>query len=56
MLFIESMARQKTSIGLRPETKELVRSQKRGGETYDELLRKMAYQYDPDAVLEEVEP
>jgi len=30
-------------------TRNLVRGLKRGGETYDELLRHMADQYDPDA-------
>lgn len=30
------------------ETRELVRGLKRGGETYDELLRRMADQHDPD--------
>jgi len=29
------------------ETLTTVRSLKRGGETYDDLLRKMAEQYDP---------
>lgn len=29
------------------DTLDLVKSQKRGGETYDELLQKMAKQYDP---------
>lgn len=29
------------------ETRELVKAQKRGGESYDDLLRKMAEQYDP---------
>lgn len=30
------------------ETRELVRSCKRGGESYDTLLRKMVKQYDPE--------
>ena len=30
------------------ETKKLVRRQKQGGETYDELLRRMVQEYDPD--------
>lgn len=30
-------------------TRDLVRGLKRGGETYDVLLQKMADQYDPDA-------
>lgn len=29
------------------ETRERVKNLKRGGETYDDLLRKMADQYDP---------
>jgi hypothetical protein len=31
------------------ETRKRLKSQKRGGETYDVLLRKMVVQYDPDA-------
>lgn len=31
------------------ETRRLVKQQKRGGENYDSVLRKMAAQYDPDA-------
>ena len=34
------------------ETRELVREQKRGGETYDDVLRKMVAQYDPEDVRE----
>jgi len=30
------------------ETRNLVRSQKRGGENYDSVLRKMVQQYDPE--------
>lgn len=30
------------------ETRELVASEKRGGETYDSVLRKMVQQYDPE--------
>lgn len=35
------------TITVSPDTRDLVRSQKRGGETYDSLLRKMVAQYDP---------
>ena len=35
-------------IAVSTDTRDLVRSQKRAGETYDKLLRKMADQYDPD--------
>ena len=31
------------------ETRELVKSQKRAGERYEDLLRKMVAQYDPEA-------
>lgn len=31
------------------DTRDHVRGLKRGGETFDELLRHMAAQYDPDA-------
>ncbi|QAU12832.1 hypothetical protein EKH57_08885 [Halorubrum sp. BOL3-1] len=36
-------------IAIDSETREQLRDQKRGGETYDRLLRKMIRQYDPDA-------
>jgi hypothetical protein len=35
-------------IAVSAETRDLVKAQKRGGETYDELLRKMAKEYDPE--------
>lgn len=34
-------------IAVSTRTRDLVRSQKRAGETYDQLLRKMADQYEP---------
>jgi len=37
------------SIPAKPETKDHVTSLKRGGESYDELLRKMADAYEPDS-------
>jgi hypothetical protein len=36
------------NIKIRPKTRDRVKSQKRGGESYDELLQKMVEQYDPD--------
>jgi glucan phosphoethanolaminetransferase (alkaline phosphatase superfamily) len=42
------MSRNKTSrIPCSAETRESVKAQKRGGESYDELLQKMTKQYDP---------
>jgi hypothetical protein len=40
-------------IAVSTETRDLIRSLKRGGETYDQLLRKMIDQYDlePNADL-----
>lgn len=38
----------KTSIPISSDTLEFARSRKRGGETWDALLRKMAEQYDPE--------
>lgn len=35
-------------IPVSKKTQKLVKAQKRGGETYDELLRQMVKQYDPD--------
>ena len=37
-----------TAIPVKPDTRDRVRSLKRGGEDYDTLLRKMADQYNPD--------
>lgn len=34
------------------ETRELVAAQKRGGENYDSVLRKMAKQYNPEEAAE----
>jgi len=39
----------KSTIPCSARTREIIRSKKRGGETYDELLRKMVRQYDPDS-------
>ena len=36
-------------IAIAEETRDQLRNQKRGGETYDQLFRKMLEQYDPDA-------
>lgn len=36
-----------TRIPVTNATRELVKEQKRGGETYDDLLRRMVDQYDP---------
>ena len=37
------------------DTRKLVKQQKRAGENYDSVLRKMAAQYDPDAAAQETE-
>ena len=42
------MTAAQTTIGVCRETKELVRQQLRGGETYDELVARMARQYEPE--------
>lgn len=34
------------------QTRQLVKAKKRGGESYDELLRKMTRQYDPSESIE----
>ncbi len=36
-----------TRIPVSKETRDLVKSYKRGGETYDALIRQMVAQYDP---------
>ena len=38
-------------IAISTMTRDLIRSQKRAGETYDQLLQKMADQYNPDEAL-----
>lgn len=49
--------RDESRIDCSVEARELVKSQKRGGESYDEVLRKMVKQYDPVAPEEsDVEP
>lgn len=40
---------EKTKLPCSTETRELLKELKRGGECYDELLRKMVEQYDPTA-------
>jgi predicted CopG family antitoxin len=42
------MAQSETTIGVSNETYELVKSCKRGGESFDTLLRKMAKDYEPE--------
>lgn len=44
----EVTARTDSRIPCSTETRELVKAQKRGGESYDALLQKMVDQYDPE--------
>jgi len=37
------------------DTRRLIKSQKRGGENYDTVLRKMVEQYDPEKAAETAE-
>jgi len=37
-----------SSIPVSREVRQLIKSQKRGGESYDSLLKKMVNQYDPE--------
>jgi len=46
------MSKYDSRIPCTTETRERLKSLKRGGEAYDELLNKMADQYDPDGVDE----
>lgn len=39
--------RSSTRLPVSPATRDLVKAQKRQGETYDHLLREMVDQYDP---------
>lgn len=49
---IEGGEGDRTKLLVSKETQELVKSQKRGGESYDTLSRKMLLQYDPDEAHE----
>jgi len=42
-------AQEYTSVPCRETTRDLIRSLKRGGESYDRLLQKMAEQYETQA-------
>ncbi len=44
----KSIRRDRASIPCSHQTKEIARSLKRGQQTYDDLLRRMVEQYDPD--------
>lgn len=46
---------QESRIPCSSETRELVKDQKRGGENYDSLLRKMVEQYEPEKAPESVD-
>ncbi len=39
---------EQTTLSVKPETRDRVRSLKREGITYDELINRMADAYDPD--------
>jgi hypothetical protein len=43
---------QRSTIPVTSKTRQLVKRNKRGGESYDELLRKMARQYDPEVTTQ----
>jgi len=42
----------RAQVYCRAETKEMVRALKRGGETFDEVLRRLVEQHDPEAARE----
>jgi hypothetical protein len=49
-------SKSETTIPCSRETRdEVIRPKKRGGESYDRLLRKMAAQYDPDAATNDIQ-
>lgn len=49
----DSSTNSEARIAVSTETRDRVRANKRGGETYDQLLQKMAEQYDPEEVARE---
>jgi hypothetical protein len=48
MVVMVGMSKAETTIPLSRDTLKEVKSLKRGGESYDDLLSKMAASYDPD--------
>lgn len=47
------MSDYRTHITCSESTRDLVKTQKRGGESYDDLLQKMVKQYNPDEAAED---
>ena len=47
-LKVVGMAQSETTIGVSFDTHERVKAQKRAGESFDTLLRRMCEQYDPE--------
>ena len=47
-----SQASEFTTISVTPEIRDEIRGLKQGGQSYSDLLRSMAVQYDPDEGLE----
>jgi hypothetical protein len=52
---IIDMGTEYASIPVHPETRDMVRSLKRGGQDYDSLIQQMIQQYNPDEVAEHCE-
>jgi hypothetical protein len=50
--FVSMSKAHESRIPCSRETRKLVAAQKRGGENYDSVLRKMAKQYDPERTAE----
>jgi hypothetical protein len=46
-LVVLGMGQSETTIGVSADTHELIKSRKRGGESFDTLLQRMCEQYDP---------
>jgi hypothetical protein len=49
IVMVLKLMKDKSTITCSARTRKIIESKKRGGETYDELLRKMVMQYDPDS-------
>lgn len=47
------MAKQFTAVSITYDTRDTIRALKRGGESWDTLLEKMAQQYDPELSADE---
>ena len=47
-MFVSNQSANYTTVSVTPEMRDLLRANKRGGQTYSELIQSMAAQYEPE--------